>query len=78
MRYNRQSEQGFTIVELMIAVLIGLIVSAAAAQIYATSIRTGATQKAALWYFGCQCLWTSTHRKQSAHGRFGIKWCYNH
>lgn len=47
MRYNRQSEQGFTIVELMIAVLIGLIVSAAAAQIYATSIRTSATQKAA-------------------------------
>ncbi len=43
----RQSEQGFTIVELMIAVLIGLIVSAAAAQIYATSIRTSTTQKAA-------------------------------
>lgn len=47
MNYNKQSEQGFTLIELMIALLLGLIITAAVAQIYVTSIRTSTTQRAA-------------------------------
>lgn len=47
MKYGRHSEQGFTLIELMIAVLLGLIISAAAAQVYIMSIRTGTAQRAA-------------------------------
>lgn len=40
-------QHGFTLVELMIALVLGLLVSAAAIQIYMVSVRTGTTQAGA-------------------------------
>lgn len=39
------SQQGFTLIELMIALVLGLLVAAAAMQVYITSIQTSTTQK---------------------------------
>ena len=41
------TQQGFTLVELMISLVLGLLVSAAAIQIYMVSVRTGTTQAGA-------------------------------
>ena len=41
------TQQGFTLVELMISLVLGLLVSAAAIQIYVVSVRTGTTQSGA-------------------------------
>ena len=41
------TQQGFTLVELMISLVLGLLVSAAAIQIYMVSVRTGTTQSGA-------------------------------
>lgn len=41
------SQKGFTLIELMIAVLLGLVIVAAVTQVYLVAIRTASTQKAA-------------------------------
>ena len=41
------TQRGFTLIELMIALVLGLLVSAAAIQIYIVSVRTGTTQSGA-------------------------------
>lgn len=41
------AQKGFTLIELMIAMVIGLILVAAVAQVYVMAIRTGTTQRAA-------------------------------
>lgn len=41
------TQRGFTLIELMIALVLGLLVSAAAIQIYMVSVRTGTTQSGA-------------------------------
>ena len=41
------TQRGFTLIELMIALVLGLLVSAAAIQIYVVSVRTGTTQSGA-------------------------------
>lgn len=41
------TQRGFTLIELMIALVLGLLVSAAAIQIYMVSVRTGTTQTGA-------------------------------
>lgn len=41
------TQRGFTLIELMIALVLGLLVSAAAIQIYIVSVRTGTTQAGA-------------------------------
>lgn len=41
------TQKGFTLIELMISVVIGLIIIAAAGQVYVMAIRTGSSQKAA-------------------------------
>lgn len=38
-------QQGFTLIELMISLTIGLLIAAAAIQVYITSLQTGTTQK---------------------------------
>ena len=44
---NYRSTSGFTLIELMISLVLGLLVSAAAIQIYMVSVRTGTTQAGA-------------------------------
>lgn len=44
---NITNQKGFTLVELMISILIGLIIIAAVTQIYVTGVRNAAVQKAA-------------------------------
>lgn len=41
------NQKGFTLIELMVSMVIGLIVVAAVGQVYVMAIRTGSTQKAA-------------------------------
>ena len=42
---NKTYQQGFTLVELMISLVLGLLISAAAVQIYLTNARTSTVQK---------------------------------
>lgn len=44
---NINTQKGFTLIELMIAVVIGLIITAAAAQVYVMGVRNASIQKAA-------------------------------
>lgn len=42
-----QSQSGFTLIELMISIVLGLLISAAVVQIYITNVRTSTIQKSA-------------------------------
>lgn len=44
---NIMNQKGFTLIELMIAILIGLIITAAAVQVYVMGVRNASIQKAA-------------------------------
>ncbi|WP_428983432.1 PilW family protein, partial [Paraburkholderia diazotrophica] len=42
---NYRSTSGFTLIELMISLVLGLLISAAVIQVYLTNTKTASTQK---------------------------------